>query len=830
MIFALLLTIRPSADAFPLLVDGRGNITIRSMSALSMQSTHPIELHTRVHAREGIHLPVSSSITFGSENRTSENRLEDREGDAIRLIGHGSATIQTGQTYVETRDGAIHVVVNKTEVAKATESSFDVGDLKVTGRVILPGESEVKAENLTIAASSKVSMVVGDVAGDGTSIVLDSSSARTSANLYVDGDVGVGTNDPGAKLHVRGEAVLQNGGNHGVLFFGDQLWLRSGEPGSYANRFFVDGTSGNVGVGTYSPKAKLHTNGNLAVDEQIQFNQYWQDGSFKSIRPGYAGQVKVERDDGKLYMALSSDAATAADEDISFGTMAVLTSSGKLGIGLDDPVSPIHIHSGSTNGLGASQPLITLTTGSPRYAAGLGTRHVVNQGQVLDFYTGDSGDNAAALGEDSIRLTILGNGNVGIGRTNPVTKLDVNSGTSSAERDATFAKFGNLNNNRYLTVGVRGGDDGNYRPALQSHHTSSDDNVWDILLNPSGGKVGVGTTDPETKLHINGNAGETRVLASSNGDGFPQFTVERSSGETFVDRRYTMFIGPNGNFNIKDETAVDAEGNERSVRVSIVPAGDVGIGTDDPHSRLHIEHTGSWQHAEYSPNGIVIYDRSVTHHPDITSALNEGQQLYMGADAENDVSYIQSTGDSNVRALSLNARGGNVGIGTAEPQERLHVDGNGQFSGNVHVSGNIIMGGEGTSNYAKHISGAFSVNMAVDGTTELLKIYFPSGDSSLWVELSYNCVYPGHLLSAWRTTALLRLNSLGQGDWEVVESLSHTHGYVEYNTSVSRIGQSLAYGIYAVPVNPPSAVLLGSFTWTVRGRVDNVDECNPTCT
>eukprot|EP00218_Dolichomastix_sp_CCMP3274_P007017 CAMPEP_0170134468 /NCGR_PEP_ID=MMETSP0033_2-20121228/1917_1 /TAXON_ID=195969 /ORGANISM="Dolichomastix tenuilepis, Strain CCMP3274" /LENGTH=57 /DNA_ID=CAMNT_0010370021 /DNA_START=679 /DNA_END=849 /DNA_ORIENTATION=- len=57
MIFALLFAIKPSADAFPVLVDGRGNVTIHSMSALSMQSTHPIELHTKVHANEGIHLP-----------------------------------------------------------------------------------------------------------------------------------------------------------------------------------------------------------------------------------------------------------------------------------------------------------------------------------------------------------------------------------------------------------------------------------------------------------------------------------------------------------------------------------------------------------------------------------------------------------------------------------------------------------------------------------------------------------------------------------------------------------------------------------------------------
>eukprot|EP00218_Dolichomastix_sp_CCMP3274_P015754 CAMPEP_0170143142 /NCGR_PEP_ID=MMETSP0033_2-20121228/9444_1 /TAXON_ID=195969 /ORGANISM="Dolichomastix tenuilepis, Strain CCMP3274" /LENGTH=783 /DNA_ID=CAMNT_0010379569 /DNA_START=17 /DNA_END=2368 /DNA_ORIENTATION=- len=449
LLILVVVFVGPRAEAFPLLVDGQGNITIRSMSALSMQSTHPIELHTKVHAREGLHVPASSAITFGSENRTSENRLEDREGDAIRLVGHGSATIQTGQTYVETRDGAIHIVVNKTEVAKATVSSFDVGVLKVTGRVILPGESRVEADDLTIAASAQAAVVVNDPGGS-SSLILSSSSALVTANLVVDGNAGMGTLYPESQLHVEGQTQLD--GNVYAAYEG-----------------------GRLGVGTKSPEKKLHVEG-----------------------------------DAKLS-----------------GALHVAYAGGRLGVGTEDPETKLHV-----------------------------------EGNAIF----------------SNFVDVRGN-----------------------------SRFGN-----YLRIGDEG-DDYNYASLILQNasqtvrwelaHSKRDDSTHEgFILHHF--REGIGWTDPLTITH-----------------------------------------------------------NDR-----------IGIGTRDPGAaKLHVEKDGRWTWPEYAGEGhpFILWDRSKVDAP----GRGEGQQLYMGADSTDSVSYIQSTGDSAMRPLVLNARGGAVGINKPDPEVSLHVSG-----------------------------------------------------------------------------------------------------------------------------------------------------------
>jgi hypothetical protein len=58
--------------------------------------------------------------------------------------------------------------------------------------------------------------------------------------------------------------------------------------------------------------------------------------------------------------------------------------------------------------------------------------------------------------------------------------------------------------------------------------------------------------------------------------------------------------------------------------------------------------------------------------------------LYMGVDHAKNLSYIQSTGNSDYQPLILQKRGGNVGIGTTSPGATLHVS-NDDSSGNTAV-------------------------------------------------------------------------------------------------------------------------------------------------
>jgi hypothetical protein len=62
----------------------------------------------------------------------------------------------------------------------------------------------------------------------------------------------------------------------------------------------------------------------------------------------------------------------------------------------------------------------------------------------------------------------------------------------------------------------------------------------------------------------------------------------------------------------------------------------------------------------------------------------------MGADAANTISYIQAVGNNTFHPLALQARGGNVAIGKNTAAEKLDVNGNGAYSGNV-----IVQNGKG---------------------------------------------------------------------------------------------------------------------------------------
>ncbi len=80
---------------------------------------------------------------------------------------------------------------------------------------------------------------------------------------YFSGDVGIGTAIPGAKLEVVGtvNATAFTGDGSGLTGIADSDWTINGTD-MYTNA----GVTGNVGIGTTSPTAKLHIGGTAGVD------------------------------------------------------------------------------------------------------------------------------------------------------------------------------------------------------------------------------------------------------------------------------------------------------------------------------------------------------------------------------------------------------------------------------------------------------------------------------------------------------------------------------------------------------------------------------------
>ena len=92
-------------------------------------------------------------------------------------------------------------------------------------------------------------------------------------------------------------------------------------------------------------------------------------------------------------------------------------------------------------------------------------------------------------------------------------------------------------------------------------------------------------------------------------------------------------------------------------------SGNIGISTTNPQAKLQVNAEGDPANIETnSNNGFMIRGNS--------------QAMYMGVNSASNISYIQSVHwGTKVAPLLLNARGGNVGIGTMNPQYRLDVNG-----------------------------------------------------------------------------------------------------------------------------------------------------------
>ena len=103
-------------------------------------------------------------------------------------------------------------------------------------------------------------------------------------------------------------------------------------------------------------------------------------------------------------------------------------------------------------------------------------------------------------------------------------------------------------------------------------------------------------------------------------------------------------------------------------RATITYAGNFGLATANPFATMTIQSSGYWGYLEGQPNALQILSGTST---------GSDYTMYMGVDKTNHLSYIQSVlWGTTVASLAINARGGNVGIGTASPNATLEVNGN----------------------------------------------------------------------------------------------------------------------------------------------------------
>jgi hypothetical protein len=112
-------------------------------------------------------------------------------------------------------------------------------------------------------------------------------------------------------------------------------------------------------------------------------------------------------------------------------------------------------------------------------------------------------------------------------------------------------------------------------------------------------------------------------------------------------------------------------------------AGKVGVGTTNPRFPLQVNTAIGGQIESMIP-GSTVATFGVVNSTDV-----HGLYFGIGSSGNAWLQVARHDGSTATYDLVLQASGGKVGVGTITPSEKLHVVGNGKFTGNLIVDGNI---------------------------------------------------------------------------------------------------------------------------------------------
>ena len=442
--------------------------------------------------------------------------------------------------------------------------------------------------------------------------------------------------------------------------------------------------AGKVGIGTESPGAKL----------EIKDGNLWLNGATSNYNPeiffiddagptGIAGaKIRYENNNGNLYFDHKWDTATSGFffrnrvDGTALNTMSLVN--GKVGIDIDTPQAPLSF----ANVAGNKIDFYYNTTTSDRYG-------IQVQASELRIHSGAAGDSTGGItfGKDNgttftEAMRIRNDGKVGIGTDTPGTILDVSYGVSASQ--TAQINLNGANGAAAELVMRAGGDDNgtiyNRRAAIRYYsneistttaqwvngvsmsQTTGDDKFYfnnsgnsTVLCLQQNGNVGIGTTGPTRKLSVEDSS--SSIIADFKYSAAAYSSIDLSNNTSFA--RLSS---------VNSDLLLSPAGLEK---MRITSAGNVGIGTTSPDLKLDVTHATSGEYVATFQN----------------TAAN--LELKLGVTSTNYLNIQgQEIGNSNAYNMSLQADGGNVGIKTTIPTQKLHVAGNARVTGAYYDSNN----------------------------------------------------------------------------------------------------------------------------------------------